>query len=81
MGFVVLCCVVWFFFFFLPFSSLLLQCLNKKLQGSSVGIPRLEAVIIVLEGKLSHQKTELMKAATRKYFLSRKITFSRWGVD
>ena len=69
------------FFCFWPFSFLLLQCLHKNLQGSSVGIPRLEAVIIVLEGKLSHQKTELMKAATRKYFLSKKVTFSKWGVD
>ena len=62
---------------FWPFSFLLLRNLNKKLQGSSVGIPRLEAVIIVFEGKLSHQKTELMKAATRKYFSSKKVTFSR----
>ena len=62
---------------FWPFSFLLLRSLNKKLQGSSVGIPRLEAVIIVFEGKLSHQKTELMKAATRKYFSSKKVTFSR----
>ena len=63
---------------FWPFSFLLLlRSLNKILQGSSVGIPRLEAVIIVFKGKLSHQKTELMKAATRKYFSSKKVTFSR----